>query len=350
MWWTPRSAPPRRSRRRSRRSENSGRRRRRPRARALLGAEARHPRRDPVRHARQPGHRPARHQSENRGDGGCEGGGGGAGTPHRPHHRRARGSARRRPRRRPPRRRPARVRPRQSRSAYRVLQGVRQGSDATRQRADRRERHVRRARPRPPLHPPARRAARRPGVRREVVAPTLRRLAARGARYTGVLYAGLMLADDGTPYVLEFNCRFGDPETQALLPALPGLTRHLVEIATGSWRPERTALDATRATVATVLAAAGYPDKPELGAAIIVPRDVEPGTLVFHAGTYRDPEGTLRVHGGRVLAVTGLGDTVAEAARRSAAACELIVFQGKTYRRDIGWREIRRSGAGAARG
>ncbi len=187
-------------------------------------------------------------------------------------------------------------------------------------------------------------------VRREVLEPTLRELAARGARYTGVLYAGLMLSDDGTPYVLEFNCRFGDPETQALLPTLPGLTRHLVEIATGGWRPERTALDAARAAVATVLAAPGYPDKPELGAAIIVPRDVEPGTLVFHAGTYRDPDGTLRVHGGRVLTVTAVGDTVAEAARRGAAACELIVFQGKTYRRDIGWREIRRSGAGAARG
>src|SRR2546426_107628 len=187
-------------------------------------------------------------------------------------------------------------------------------------------------------------------VRREVLEPTLRELAGRGARYSGVLYAGLMLAGDGTPYVLEFNCRFGDPETQALLPTLPGLTRHLVEIATGGWRPERTALDAARAAVATVLAAAGYPDKPQLGAAIIVPRDVEPGTLVFHAGTYRDPDGSLRVHGGRVLTVTGLGDTVAEAARRSAAACELIVFQGKTYRQDIGWREIRRSGAGAARG
>src|SRR2546425_13174114 len=82
---------------------------------------------------------------------------------------------------------------------------------------------------------------------------------------------------------------------------------------------------------------------------IIVPRDVEPGTLVFHAGTYRDPDGTLRVQGGRVFTVTGLGDTVAEAAERSAAACELIAFQGKTYRRDIGWREIRRQSARAAR-
>src|SRR5216117_1579259 len=197
-------------------------------------------------------------------------------------------------------------------------------------------------------------------VRREVLEPTLRELAARGARYTGVLYAGLMLAADGTPYVLEFNCRFGDPETQALLPLLPGVTRHLAGIAAGSWHPTERALAPARAAVATVLAAPGYPDKPELGAAIVVPRDVEAGTLVFHAGTYRDPppDGTLRVHGGRVLTVTGLGDTVADAAQKSADACELIAFQGKTYRRDIGWREIARSSregeggkhAGAARG
>ena len=186
-------------------------------------------------------------------------------------------------------------------------------------------------------------------VREQVLEPTIRELAAQGASYQGVLYAGLMLAGDGTPHVLEFNCRFGDPEAQAVLPLLPGVTRHLGEIAAGSWRPGRTTLDVTRAAVSTVLAAAGYPDKPELGAAIIVPRDLEPGTLVFHAGTYRDPDGTLRVQGGRVLSVTGLGDTVAEAAERSAAACELIAFQGKTYRRDIGWREIRRRGARAAR-
>src|SRR5207244_267146 len=190
-------------------------------------------------------------------------------------------------------------------------------------------------------------------VRREVLEPTLRELAARGAPYTGVLYAGLMLAADGTPYVLEFNCRFGDPEAQALLPLLPGVTGHLAEIAAGTWRrgppgpppgPPRP-LAPARAAVATVLAAPGYPDQPQLGAAIVVPRDVEAGTLVFHAGTYCDPDGTLRVHGGRVLTVTGLGDRVADAARRSADACELIAFPGKTYRRDIGWREIERAGA-----
>src|SRR5256886_2444742 len=126
-------------------------------------------------------------------------------------------------------------------------------------------------------------------VRREVLEPTLRELAGRGARYSGVLYAGLMLADDGTPYVLEFNCRFGDPEAQALLPVLPGVTRHLAEIAAGSWRAGERALAPARAAVATVLAAPGYPDKPELGAAIVVPRDVEAGALAFHPGTYPEP-------------------------------------------------------------
>jgi len=187
-------------------------------------------------------------------------------------------------------------------------------------------------------------------VRREVLEPAIRELAAQGAPFQGVLYAGLMLAADGTLAVLEFNSRFGDPEAQALLPLLPGVTRHLADIAGGSWRPRETTLPASRAAVATVLAASGYPERPELGAAIVVPRDLEPGTLVFHAGTERDPEGGLRVHGGRVLTVTGLGDTVVEAARRSADACELITFPGKTYRRDIAWRETREARAGAARG
>jgi phosphoribosylamine---glycine ligase len=187
-------------------------------------------------------------------------------------------------------------------------------------------------------------------VSREVIAPTLAELARCGTAYRGVLYAGLMISADGSPHVLEFNCRFGDPEAQALLPLLPGVTRHLAEIAAGDWRPSDDAVVPVRAAVATVLAASGYPDQPQLGAAIDVPRDLEAGVLVFHAGTARDADGTLRVQGGRVLTVTGLGDDVAEAARRSVDACEQIVFPGKTYRRDIGWRDIARARAGAARG
>ncbi len=187
-------------------------------------------------------------------------------------------------------------------------------------------------------------------VRREVLEPAIRELAAQGARFQGVLYAGLMLGADGRLSVLEFNCRFGDPETQALLPLLPGVTRHLTDIAAGRWTPGERILVATRAAVATVLAAPGYPDRPQLGAGVVVPRDLEPGTLVFHAGTERDPDGALRVHGGRVLTVTGLGNSVGEAAKRSTDACELITFPGKTYRRDIAWREIREARAGAARG
>jgi phosphoribosylamine---glycine ligase len=183
-------------------------------------------------------------------------------------------------------------------------------------------------------------------VRREVLEPTLRQMAARGERYTGVLYAGLMVARDGTPNVLEFNCRFGDPETQVVLPVLPpGCTQHLLDIAAGAWRPEQKVLPATRAAVTTVLAARGYPESPEKGADISLPDDLGPEVLVFHAGTARDAGGTLRTAGGRVLNVTGLGADVPAAARISAAACERIGFAGKTWRRDIAWREIRRAGA-----
>ncbi len=183
-------------------------------------------------------------------------------------------------------------------------------------------------------------------VRREVLEPTLAELARRGARYQGVLYAGLMVARDGTPNVLEFNCRFGDPETQAILPALaPGVSEHLWDIARNAWRPTTDLIAPQRAAVTTVLAAPGYPEKPELGAAIQLPQDLGPDVLVFHAGTSRDPDGMLRVHGGRVLNVTGLGTTVAAAARSSAAACARIDFHGKQYRQDIAWREVRRAGA-----
>ena len=188
-------------------------------------------------------------------------------------------------------------------------------------------------------------------VRREILEPTLRELARSGARYQGVLYAGLLLDAGGTPYVLEFNCRLGDPEAQAVLPVLsPGLLDHLTAIAEDRWRPAQEAFPAAGAAVCTVLAAEGYPDRPQAGAPITLPRDPGADVLLFHAGTGRDPDGTLRVRGGRVLNVTGLGATVAEAAERSRAACEHVSFSGMRYRRDIGWREIRRAAVPLNRG
>ena len=185
-------------------------------------------------------------------------------------------------------------------------------------------------------------------LRRDVIEPVLREMAAQGAPYEGVLYLGLMLAPppDGTPYVLEFNCRFGDPEAQAILPGLPkGATKHLLDIARRRWRPKRQVIAPTRAAVTTVLAARGYPEKPERGAEIRIPQDLGPDVVVFHAGTARDADGTLRTAGGRVLSVTGFGANVPAAARASAAASERIAFDGKTWRRDIAWRELQRAGA-----
>jgi len=187
-------------------------------------------------------------------------------------------------------------------------------------------------------------------VRAEVFEPVLREVAAQGSPYEGVLYAGLMILPDGTPSVLEFNARFGDPETQALLPALlPGFTEHLIAIAQRRWNPLPTqqVLITERAAVTTVLAARGYPDNPEKGVAIRLPDAAELGddVIVFHAGTSRDHEGRLRTAGGRVLSVTGLGTTVARAASASRAAAERIAFEGKTWRRDVAWREIQRAGA-----
>lgn len=187
-------------------------------------------------------------------------------------------------------------------------------------------------------------------VRTDVFEPVLREVAAQGAPYEGVLYAGLMVLPDGTPSVLEFNARFGDPETQVLLPALPpGFTEHLIAIAERRWDPppQRQVLDIERAAVTTVLAARGYPENPEKGVAIRLPPpgELANDVIVFHAGTFRDPDGRLRTAGGRVFSVTGLGRTVPLAARASRDAAEQISFEGKTWRRDVAWREIERAGA-----
>ena len=180
----------------------------------------------------------------------------------------------------------------------------------------------------------------------EVMAPTLRALKAEGAEYRGVLYAGLMIRPDGSPAVIEFNCRFGDPEAQAIVTAMPAGFLPVVRlIAEGGWMPNGTHLgEARHASVTTVLAAAGYPDAPTAGAEITYPEEFDEGAevIVFHAGTTRGPDGRLRASGGRVLSVTGVAPTIEEAAQRSRAAADAIHFEGKQFRRDIGWRELAR--------
>jgi len=178
-------------------------------------------------------------------------------------------------------------------------------------------------------------------ARREVYLPVLQELRRRGAAFSGVLYAGLMVDHVGTPWVVEFNCRLGDPEAQAVLPLVTGgLTDAFRQVARGE-RPTAIRVR-SGAAVTTVLAAQGYPDRPQRGAAITIPGDLPPGVTVFHAGTTLDDAGMLRVAGGRVLNVTAVAPTFAEAQRMSREAAERITFAGKTFRGDIGWREAAR--------
>jgi phosphoribosylamine---glycine ligase len=169
--------------------------------------------------------------------------------------------------------------------------------------------------------------------------PVLRELAARGAPFQGLLYAGLMLTDDG-PRVLEFNCRFGDPETQAILPRLEGdLLEALAAAAAGTLAGVELAAG-PEAAVTVVLAAGGYPDKPETGVALEGIADAEAeGALVFHAGTALRG-GSLVSSGGRVLNVTGVGASVAEARERAYRAVAHIELAGVQYRHDVALRAI----------
>jgi phosphoribosylamine--glycine ligase len=168
----------------------------------------------------------------------------------------------------------------------------------------------------------------------QVHRPVLTELANRGSPFVGLLYAGLMITDDG-PRVLEFNCRFGDPETQAIVPRLEGdLLALLHEAATG--RLDSSEVRAgSEAAVTVVLAAADYPSAGDVGAPIDGVEDAEAGgALVFHAGTARRSD-RLVTNGGRILNVTGLGDDLAEARAAAYAAVERISFQGMRYRTDI---------------
>lgn len=179
-------------------------------------------------------------------------------------------------------------------------------------------------------------------TRSEILLPTLAEMRRRGTPFQGVLYAGLMVTAEGDPSVVEFNCRLGDPEAQVVLPLLEGGLTDCVEgIATGRGLSRIPARD-DRFAVTTVLAAHGYPDAPERGAEIELPDSLPDGVTVFHAGTRTDDAGVLRANGGRVLNVTAVAESFAEARERSRAGAELIGFAGKVFRADIGWREAAR--------
>ncbi len=180
-------------------------------------------------------------------------------------------------------------------------------------------------------------------VRDRILRPTLQALEADGAPFQGLLYAGLMLTTEG-PKVVEFNCRFGDPETQAVLPLLESsLLEPLATVAEGGSIAHAQPRWSPGAAVTTVLASQGYPGSYEKGKAIQIPESVtsDPGILLFHAGTRLESRG-LVTSGGRVLGVTGLGDTLGEAARKSRIGAEAVDFEGAYHRGDIGWREFSR--------
>jgi phosphoribosylamine---glycine ligase len=173
-------------------------------------------------------------------------------------------------------------------------------------------------------------------VRRTVLEPTVAELARRGARYQGLLYAGLTLTPAG-PRVLEFNCRFGDPETQAILPRMTSdLTDLAWAAAEGTLAGSKVSWD-PRACVTVVLAAGGYPGSYRRGLEIegLEAAGALPGVHLFHAGTALGPAGQVRTAGGRVLGVTALGDDLADARTRAYQAAELVRFDGVHYRRDV---------------
>lgn len=181
-----------------------------------------------------------------------------------------------------------------------------------------------------------------------VFEPVLTAMRNDGRPFTGLLYAGIMLTDDG-PKVVEFNCRFGDPETEAILPLMDSsLLDLMITVASGgSIADAPPLLWKSGFATTTVLAAHGYPDTARQGDAIRVPPPPH-GVHVFHGSTARDNDsGELLTAGGRVLAITGIGDTLAEASASSASYAEKIIFEGKQFRRDIGKRDLERR-AGAA--
>ncbi len=178
----------------------------------------------------------------------------------------------------------------------------------------------------------------------EVIYPTIRGMNAEGNRYRGFLYAGLMIAPDGTPKVLEYNCRFGDPETQPIMMRLKSdLAELCLAALNGTLAEQRVEWD-ERAALVVVLAAAGYPNAYRKGDIIHgLTSRFQIGQKIFHAGT-REEEGAVVTAGGRVLGATALGATFTAAQQSAYQLAAEIAFEGCWYRRDIGYRAVQRSG------
>lgn len=182
-------------------------------------------------------------------------------------------------------------------------------------------------------------------IMREVMQPTADGLISDGTPYTGFLYAGIMIAPDGTPNVLEFNCRFGDPETQPIMSRLTSDLTALCEAALDG-KLDRVKADwDPRAALGVVLAAGGYPDSVRKGDEIhgLEEAAALPGK-VFHAGTSLS-DGKVVTNGGRVLCAVGLGNSVLDAQKAAYALCDKISWTGVQYRRDIGYRAVQRETA-----
>lgn len=178
-------------------------------------------------------------------------------------------------------------------------------------------------------------------VMTQVMRPTVDGMAADGHPYTGFLYAGLMIDDAGQPRVIEFNCRFGDPETQPIMMRLQSSLVDLVEAGIAGQLPAEAAWDERKA-LGIVLAAEGYPGDITKGDVIAGLGQSPEDTKIFHAGTALSADGHILTNGGRVLCVTALGDTVLEAQVAALEVCGQVTFNGMQYRSDIGYRAIER--------
>ncbi|WOE75739.1 phosphoribosylamine--glycine ligase [Alterisphingorhabdus coralli] len=179
-------------------------------------------------------------------------------------------------------------------------------------------------------------------VMEKIITPTVKAMAARGTPYSGVLYAGLMLTADG-PELIEYNCRFGDPECQVLMMRLESdLAALMLTVAEGRLANADAPTFADTNAITVVMAAKGYPGTPEKGAPLDDLDHAEArGAKVFHAGT-KVQDGQLVANGGRVLNVTATGETLNQAREDAYAALDMIDFPGGFWRSDIGWREIAR--------